>query len=342
MEREFSIQHYSSAPRFRKQLEFAQKGYGAGDQVTTKIEIVAAEGGVPKGKCSAVGQLQGQEFYRNDNIELQSDGFTLFTFSLPDELPEESSAILIVTIDDGSITESISKTIPILKNNIQVSFYPEGGKIIENLVNFVYFEAVMNSEDPADIDAVIFEKSPQGCETPIQRFQSFHEGRGKFSFTPKSEHSYRCEIIRPDVGDYEAKLPEILENGIVLHATKEIYESHENLSVFVGATNACVLLAQVFKKEVLVYSEELNFSEEILEQSKLYLNHLSTPNVSVYGNSLPRESSNVSDVDLSLFAGDSLPSDFFDSFSSCKFTLHCFFYHLILFNYSISTIRSTF
>lgn len=321
-EREFSIQHYSSPPRYRKQLEFLQKGFGPGDNVSTKVEILAAEGGAPKGATiSAVAQLNGSDFF-SEKLELDSEGNGILNFQMPQELPDDSSAILIISIDDGSITESISKTIPILKDNFQVHFYPEGGRIVENLINFVYFECLLNSNEPADIDAVIFEKSPQGREIPIERFQTIHEGRGKFSFTPKSDHFYRCEIIRPDVGNYEPKLPEILENGIVLHSLKEIYESDENLTISVGATNACKLLAQIFRKEVLVYQEEVNFSEDTIEVSKNYLSNLSTPSVSIYGNALPRDvknSSNVSNVDLSLYGGGSLSHDFFeDSFNSAS------------------------
>ena len=295
---------------FRKHLEFAQKGYGSGDQVCAKLEVKSADG-CPSVTLNASAQMNGNEFF-SSTPELDDGGNAVINFTMPEELAE-TSAILNISIDDGSVTESISKTIPILKNNIEVNFYPEGGSIIEGLVNFVYVESFMNSQDPADIDAVIYERRPSGEEVPIQRFHTEHEGRCKFSFTPKENHVYRCGIIRPDVGDYEPKLPEILENGVVLHASKEIYEADEDISICVGSTNACILLAQVFRKENLVYQEELHFSEETVRETQNYLSTTTASPVSLFGNVLhSKETSNVSDIDLSLYGGGTLPVDFLE------------------------------
>ena len=124
----------------------------------------------------------------------------------------------------GSITESISKTIPILQNNLIVKFYPEGGNLIAGLENVVYVECSTKSEEPADIEAVIIEFNPiSKSEYPVSRFATIHEGRAKFSFNPKVNFTYRCDVIKPaNVGSLS--LPDILSSGVVLHSPHNIFE----------------------------------------------------------------------------------------------------------------------
>ena len=84
-------------------MEFVKKGYAAGDEVSAKLNVTRAEGGVPSdAKVIASVQISGNEI-SSHSLTLEEDGSSLLTFSLPDQLPDDVSALLHISVDDGNL-----------------------------------------------------------------------------------------------------------------------------------------------------------------------------------------------------------------------------------------------
>ncbi|MBO5679333.1 MAG: hypothetical protein J6S11_05170, partial [Bacteroidaceae bacterium] len=71
--------------------------------------------------------------------------------------------------------------IDIRPDDLQLSFFPEGGKLVEGLPSIIAFEAVDQWGRKRDIEGYITE----GKENRITSFKAFGRGRGTFSLRPE-------------------------------------------------------------------------------------------------------------------------------------------------------------
>jgi hypothetical protein len=98
-----------------------------------------------------------------------------------------------VTIEDGGVVETASKTIPILLQTVDLTMYPEGGDLVAGLPCQVYFEAFTPAGKPADLSGILIDEAGNR----VTSFRSEHEGRGRFGLTPKAGREYRMKITEP-------------------------------------------------------------------------------------------------------------------------------------------------
>jgi Alpha-2-macroglobulin family/A-macroglobulin TED domain/A-macroglobulin receptor binding domain len=149
---------------------------------------------------------------------------------MPAERLESADGALTVTVHDGGLVESISKSLPVLLAKLDVRFYPEGGALVAGAPTQLYVEAFLPSGEPADLDADLIElhgdeieevkvvassssASPDAAVVDAdvlrERFWSrepkaslasvttVHEGRGKCAFTPAAGAHYALKVYRP-------------------------------------------------------------------------------------------------------------------------------------------------
>jgi hypothetical protein len=169
------------APRLKKKLEFVRKAYGAGDEVSATIKVER-----PTGEPLANHPLRGTVWLDGETLQpvsltTNADGGGVVRFKLPSKIAK-GDGLLTVLVDDGGITESVSKRIPIVLKSLQLAFFPEGGVMLSGAPTRVYFEAKDPIGKPADIEGRIVDDHGQAVAT----FSSYHEGLGKFGFTPYS------------------------------------------------------------------------------------------------------------------------------------------------------------
>ena len=154
--------------------------YGAGDEVAAMLSVERAEGGIPQGATVAVmARVDGKEVFQGPAV-VDSSGKCVARFELPRKI-ERGEGTLAMVIHDGGVVETASKTIPILLQTVDVELYPEGGDLIAGLPNRVYFEAFTPASKPADLAGIVIDQ--EGKE--VARFESQHEGRGRFQLTPR-------------------------------------------------------------------------------------------------------------------------------------------------------------
>ncbi|MFZ6676805.1 MG2 domain-containing protein [Undibacterium sp. Tian12W] len=233
------------APRMKKTLEFVKKSYGAGEQVSATIAVKRPTGEIMSGKrLVAVATVDGVELPRV-NVTTDATGEALVKFDLPKNI-STGDGLLTILVEDGGVTESISKSIPILQNKLALSFFPEGGKMVAGLPARLYFEAKTRLGKPADAEG----KLVDDLGNTVARFNTYKNGLGRVVFTPATGRSYHAEVSKPSSVTEHYALPLAEEAGCVMRSYDDLDGQEKALRVAVqcSTTQKVVVAATVRDK----------------------------------------------------------------------------------------------
>lgn len=208
--KEFQVQA-SIMPKLLMKLDFMKKAYGAGDEVIANLSLnTLANKPLANTTVRFVASLQGETIIQS-NTTSDENGEALIQFTLPKSLQSNDGLLNIMIQHEGS-TESISRSIPIVLNNISLQFFPEGGNIVNGIEGKVGFKATDEFGKPADISGII--KNKEGKE--VTTFESYHNGMGAFAFTASSDEEYKVLITKPAGIDKEYELPYVLDKAYAM------------------------------------------------------------------------------------------------------------------------------
>jgi len=243
-------------PRIKKKLEFLRKAYGAGDEVKATIEVKRPTGeALASHPLRAAIRLDGEDL---PEVALSTNEFGngIVRFTLPSEM-QLGDGLLTVLIEDGGVTESVSKRIPIVLKKLQFSLFPEGGQLVSGLQSRVYFEAKNTLGKPADVEGDVVDNHGNA----VARFSSVHDGLGRFELTPSTGKTYHIAITKP-VGITETyPLPLANEDGCVLNSYDDLDGQLEELRVAVRCTKAQTVVAAATLRENLIDAASLEVKE---------------------------------------------------------------------------------
>ncbi|MFZ6731341.1 MG2 domain-containing protein [Undibacterium sp. Ji42W] len=233
------------APRMKKTLEFVKKSYGAGEQVSATIAVKRPTGEIMSGKrLVAVATVDGVELPRV-NVTTDATGEALVKFDLPKNI-STGDGLLTILVEDGGVTESISKSIPILQNKLVLSFFPEGGKMVAGLPARLYFEAKTRLGKPADAEG----KLVDDLGNTVAKFSTYKNGLGRMAFTPATGRSYHAEVSKPSSVTEHYALPLAEEAGCVMRSYDDLDGQEKALRIAVqcSTTQKVVVAATVRDK----------------------------------------------------------------------------------------------
>lgn len=263
-ERKIRILSYN-IPRIKSDITFIKKGYFPGENVKASVQFERAEGGYPVGaNVEIIARVDEKEIYRG-STSVNSKGTSTADFPLPDDI-ENGEGTLVFIIHDGGVTETASKTIPILMNNITIDFYPEGGDLIRNVENKVYFEVSFPNGKPADINARIIE----GKNNDLGNVESVHEGRGFFSLTPNSKDHYYLSITDAKGKEKRYELPKA-RKGFTFTSLKNSFDAGKPLEFSVNGTEDASLVLKVYRHEKEIGSQKVKIKEGKQKDVKVFL-----------------------------------------------------------------------
>ncbi|MEM6732760.1 MAG: MG2 domain-containing protein, partial [Myxococcota bacterium] len=229
-ERSIVVSAYE-APRIKKKLEFMRKAYGPGATVQATVEVKRPTGEpLVSHPLRPVATLSGQPL----NIaptKTNKKGEATVVFTLPKKI-DTADGLLTVMVEDGGITESVSKRIPIILNKVQLSFFPEGGDLVSGLESRLYFEAKNSTGKPADVSGRILDS----VGNAIAEFSTYHKGVGRLSFTPTPGQRYQAEITEPAGISLKYPLPIPTEDGCVLRTYDDLDGAESALRVRVSCS----------------------------------------------------------------------------------------------------------
>lgn len=242
-------------PNLKMKLDFEKKAFGAGDEVVAKLELNTNENKpLANYQIKFVANLNGKQIIAKADIT-DEEGIKYLKFNLPNDL-KTNDGLLNVMIDYNGLTESISRSIPILLNKIQFTLFPEGGDLVTGLESNIAFRALNEFDKPADVEGIVVNEKG----TEVASLSSFHMGMGSFKFTPQPNEKYSVKITKPIGIDQTFTLPQALSRGYVLHIDNS--KSNElTATVNSSETEELSLIAQVRGK--IYYSTEINAKKGI-------------------------------------------------------------------------------
>lgn len=201
-------------PRLKMKLDFKREAYGAGDKVTAELDLQSLSNqALENHNFTYVASLKGNQFLKEQS-NTNTDGKAIITFKLPQKL-QTADGLLNVMINYNGQTESISRSIPIVMNNLAVEFYPEGGDLVEGIESRVGFRVLNEFGKPADISGFVLDD--KGNE--LTKFSSFHQGMGSFNLLPQKNKAYHIQITQPKGITKTYEIPEALPQGYQLSKT---------------------------------------------------------------------------------------------------------------------------
>ncbi len=204
-------------PTLKMKLDFERKAFGAGDEVIAKLSLQTNENKpLANHKLKYVANLNGQKLI--DLTETtDEEGLNYIRFTLPKDL-KTNDGLLNVMIDYNGSTESISRSIPIVLNKIQLSLLPEGGDLVNGLENTVALKSLNEFTKPAAIEGEVY--SEKGSK--IATLNSFHNGMGSFKLHPQNGETYYVKITMPEGIEQRFPLPQALDRGYAMHVENKL------------------------------------------------------------------------------------------------------------------------
>jgi len=200
-------------PTLKMKLDFERKAFGAGDQVVARLDVNTNENkALQDYKVKYAAQIDGIKL-NEGNAVTDNEGTVFIKFKLPEKL-KTNDGLLNIMIDYQGKTESVSRSIPIVLNNIKFTFYPEGGDLVYGLESKVAFKAINEFGKPADVEGQIVDEAG----SVLRLFSSYYQGMGAFTIIPKAGKKYYAMITRPEGIKEKYELPEALGRGYVMSA----------------------------------------------------------------------------------------------------------------------------
>jgi len=198
-------------PRLLLKLDFDKRAYGAGDEVIGILSVSDLRNNKTTGSTVKSEVKIGGTTVQVVN-SVSHNGESRIKFNLPSDL-KTSDGLLQVIVTEKGISESVSKSIPIILNKITLNFFPEGGELIENVTGRVAFEGLNEFGKGADASGIIVDDKGKTAA----HFESFHLGMGAFEFTPETGKTYYAKIEKPQGINGMFMLPKAKQSGYSLN-----------------------------------------------------------------------------------------------------------------------------
>jgi len=223
------------APRLLMKLDFPEKGYGAGDEVKADFSMRNLND-LPVRNYPATYKVSiNGEVVQTNTFQTNEEGKAQLRFLLPAVL-NTTDGLLNITIQYDSYTESISRSIPIVLNKIDLQFMPEGGTLVQGIATNLAFKAVNENGKPVDVKGTVLDSRGN----KVTDFESLRFGMGKFSFTPQNNQTYTAAITTPAHITQTFPLPIASNQGIVMNISK--VENNKLLVKLIATNNQEVTL----------------------------------------------------------------------------------------------------
>jgi len=250
-EKEISLQKIVS-PRILMKLDFPKKGYGAGDEVLADFSMRSLNNlPIPFYEAYFTVSHEGEKIAEGSLIT-DKEGKYLLKFKLPEVL-KSSDALLNIKVNYDGYTESISRNIPIVLNNLDLKFMPEGGTFINGIEQNIAFKVLDEFEKPVDAVLEIYNQNHQ----KLTEVSAYNFGMGSFIFIPKKGETYYAKVLKPENISKIYQLPIAKNNGIVFNVKKE----NQNVKLIINSTSARNVLITGNFREKEVFSKLLNLKQ---------------------------------------------------------------------------------
>ena len=249
-------------PLLLMNLDFERKAYSAGDEIQANLEVKTQRNEpLANYPLTYTVNVEGKKIL---TVQTRTDrsGKIALTAVLPQTI-RSADGLLNVMINYEGSTEAISRSIPLVMNNLNVQFFPEGGYLVENAEGNLAFKVTNEFGKPADVEGEIRDSSGM----IVTRFRSAWMGLGSVDFTPRKDRKYHAVITSPQGITQQYDLPEVLLSAYSMRVStvnkktlKITVPTPDNEPYFITITSGETLIHQDFKGEKEVQQHRIDVS----------------------------------------------------------------------------------
>jgi hypothetical protein len=159
--------------------------------------------------------LANGDFHLSDKLksgEYRLRAYTYYMRNFGEDLFFNKNIIIINPADSASAFSDNK----VDKNKLEISFFPEGGSLVENITSLVAFKAVDANGMGCEVAGNIYSSTGE----IITSFKSIHNGMGTFSICPSPGISYYAIIINNLGPEIKADLPKAFSTGVAFSISK--------------------------------------------------------------------------------------------------------------------------
>ena len=235
-------------PRIKKKLRFLRKGYDAGQEVKAYIVLKRAAGQIFANRTCRVSVRLGKKTLKKWKVTTNAKGRAFISFRLPKAFTA-SEGLLIVKVPDAGVVETITRPIPLRRKELKLGFFPEGGHSVIGLPSRVYFACRRKKDDkPQDILAELQDSTGK----VLAKVRSFHDGMGRFLYTPEKGKSYKVVVQKPIGVEKTFPLPKAKRKGISIQFVDDFLSKKKALQLIVHSTKARRVVLTALQHETLL------------------------------------------------------------------------------------------
>jgi len=251
-EKKLTVQKVS-IPEVLMKMDFEREAYGPEDKVIA-IFSARTKDNKPLANKSLIytAQLAGEELCR-ETTTTDENGEALLVYELPKRLKTNDNLINVQLENDG-LTESISRSAPIVLNNLDIQLLPEGGYMVADYRTRVGVKVLNEFGSPADIKAQVVDKKG----AVVADFETYHQGMGAIEFTPKKGEKYKLKVLSPVGIKQTWTLPELSNDKIGIYVRGNGGSSIE-CDIYSPSRQEINIVAQ--QNGQIVYSKSISANE---------------------------------------------------------------------------------
>ncbi|WP_182869191.1 MG2 domain-containing protein [Rhodopirellula sp. JC639] len=234
---ELEVRRYR-AVRLKTELEFSKRSYSASDRVEATLSVRRADDSIPVAAPVRIRAIVDGEVVHQATGSLGLNGDLHVAFEMP-KVIREGEGTLTIAIDDGSVTETAARPIPIHTGRAEVDFYPEGGYLVGGVTNRVYFAAHDSDGNPIEIAGEILSQAGR----MVASIRTVRDGMGRFEFKPESGQRYSLRITSPLDITETPWLPSVVDALPVLDTGDGVFAPGEPISMTIRSTKrrSCIV-----------------------------------------------------------------------------------------------------
>ncbi|KFF06009.1 TonB-dependent receptor plug domain-containing protein [Flavobacterium reichenbachii] len=239
-EKSFFVQKVVS-PRILMTLDFKKKAYGKGEICEADFELKNLESQPIRNYAFNYAIFIGGK--KIDSLQGKTDelGKAVVKFKLPNDL-KSNDGILNVMLDYDNFKESVTRSIPINLNFVDLQFLPESGNLVLNEPSSLFF--ITKNEFGRPMDAAGFIEDESGNK--ITDFKSVHDGMGNVVLKTEENKKYFAVLTSPFKSEEKIELPLAKKSVFVLNAVKNT--DNVSLKIYAPlAVDAKILVRNIAK-----------------------------------------------------------------------------------------------
>ncbi|MTH14262.1 TonB-dependent receptor plug domain-containing protein [Flavobacterium sp. LC2016-01] len=203
------------SPRILMTLDFKKKAYGKGEICQADFELKNLENQPIKNYDFKYDIFIGGA--KMDSLHAKTDdlGKAVIQFKLPENL-KSNDGILNVMLDYDNFKESVTRSIPINLNFVDLQFLAESGNLVLSEASSLFF--IAKNEFGLPMDVAGFIEDEEGNK--VTDFKSFHDGMGNVALKSEENKKYFAVVTSPFKSEEKIALPVAEKNLFVLNAEK--------------------------------------------------------------------------------------------------------------------------